>query len=782
VSPFYADGDGDGYGDGDYEEWACEAPAGHVDNADDCDDADEGVNPGAAESCNSTDDDCDGTTDEGVTTTYYRDADGDTYGTAGTTTAACSAPTGYVARDSDCDDTAASVNPGAAESCNATDDDCDGSTDEGVTTTYYRDSDNDDYGVSTSTSAACSEPSGYAAAAGDCNDASSSINPGAAETCNATDDDCDGSTDEGLATATYYRDADADGYGTSATTSTSCSTPTGYVSNADDCDDGSAAVSPAATETCNSTDDDCDGTTDEGVTTTYYLDADGDGYGVSDSTDEACTEPAGYAAVDGDCEDDNAGAYPGGTEDETAFGDEDCDGQNISNLSAADNMYDGIAYDEMGVAIAGAGDVTGDGYDDTIVGAPQSSTSCSTYYGYACPGLAAILPGGGASGWDFSTHTYGILLYGESDEDNAGAYVAGGFDFDGDGQSDVAVGADFNDDGGSNAGKAYVQLGPITGDMDLASADIEYIGETAGDYAGTLANAGDTDGDGDDELLVGARISSRSASYAGAAYLLEYSGAGTIDLSAANAIVTGIGASDYLAATMAGGDLDGDGISDIVLGASNAGSSDAASDPSTATRYYEGESYVFLGPVSGTMSASSADYTYVGENAGQRSGISEANCDADGDGSNDLLVHATYDGEADTAAGAVYLVLGPATSATLSSTLGAKLLGEDYGDFVGNATFVDPDNDGVCEVLVGAPTAEKAYMLREPSGTVDLGDSDWIFERESSGDDPGAGIANTGDLDGDGYNEIAIGDNKNDFGGTNAGTAYLLLGDEFNPD
>lgn len=83
------------------------------------------------------------------------------------------------------------------------------------------------------------------------------------ETCNGVDDDCDGSTDEGFSPATYYADADGDGYGDSGTTTTDCTTPSGYSANDDDCDDASALVSPAASETCDGTDNDCNGFKDD---------------------------------------------------------------------------------------------------------------------------------------------------------------------------------------------------------------------------------------------------------------------------------------------------------------------------------------------------------------------------------------------------------------------------------------------------------------------------------------------------------------------------------------
>ena len=272
---WYADMDGDTYGDAGNTVSTCDGtPEGYVADNTDCNDGDGAVNPGASEVCNGVDDNCDGNTDEGVTTTFYADADGDTYGDAGSTTEACSAPEGYVADNTDCNDGDGAINPGASEVCNGIDDNCDGNTDEGVLSTFYADADGDTYGDAGSTTEACSAPEGYVADNTDCNDGDGSINPGAAEICNGIDENCDGNIDEGVLT-TFYADGDGDTYGDDGMTAEACSAPEGYVAMNGDCNDADAAVNPAATEVCgNGIDDDCDGYIDltativaEGATT-----------------------------------------------------------------------------------------------------------------------------------------------------------------------------------------------------------------------------------------------------------------------------------------------------------------------------------------------------------------------------------------------------------------------------------------------------------------------------------------------------------------------------------
>ncbi len=271
------DADADGYGSSDPADARgfCEPQDGWLDDASDCDDGSDAVYPGAQEYCNQRDDDCDGEIDEegALDSPWYLDEDADGWGSSGSSVVQCEQPSGYVLDDGDCDDADPLVHPGAAESCNGIDDDCDGTVDEDATdeATWYLDSDGDGYGLDTVTLVQCEQPSGYVLGSGDCDDGAASIHPGASESCNDADDDCDGSVDEGPPSdaGSWYEDSDGDGYGQLGTSTTSCDQPSGHVSNNSDCDDDDAAVSPAATETCDGVDNDCDGTTDPSGTATF---------------------------------------------------------------------------------------------------------------------------------------------------------------------------------------------------------------------------------------------------------------------------------------------------------------------------------------------------------------------------------------------------------------------------------------------------------------------------------------------------------------------------------
>lgn len=150
---------------------------------------------GNPELCNGLDDDCNGLVDDGAPAdnNFYLDADGDGYGDLNHPLAACFAPSGYAANALDCNDADYYIQPGMSEYCDGIDNNCDGSIDEGVTPTWYADTDGDGYGDPNVTKLACNQPTGYTYDNNDCDDTNAYIHPGAQEDCtNFTDENCDG--------------------------------------------------------------------------------------------------------------------------------------------------------------------------------------------------------------------------------------------------------------------------------------------------------------------------------------------------------------------------------------------------------------------------------------------------------------------------------------------------------------------------------------------------------------------------------------------------------------
>jgi hypothetical protein len=263
---WYRDADSDGFGTPDEVTWACSPGPGFVDNADDCSDSDGLVFPGAPEFCNSVDDDCDGTVDEGFDFgTYYQDLDGDGHGNGMSVVVHCTRPSGYVTSSDDCDDTEFWANPSTPELCDdGIDNDCNGEIDESsVDFKFYPDEDGDGYGSSSSWIWACSAPAGHVLTHTDCEDGDPAINPGAVETCNWIDDDCDGEIDDGLPIYEYFEDLDGDGFGIPEESTMDCDQPPGFAVLSTDCDDTDRSTHPGAYEMCDGEDDDCNGIVDD---------------------------------------------------------------------------------------------------------------------------------------------------------------------------------------------------------------------------------------------------------------------------------------------------------------------------------------------------------------------------------------------------------------------------------------------------------------------------------------------------------------------------------------
>ena len=261
---WYADADTDGWGDAASPLDDCDPPEGYVADSSDCDDSEANAYPTNVEVCDGIDNNCDGQTDEGVTETFFADADADGFG-AGEGYELCELDEGYSDNDEDCDDDNLDVNPDAAELCNTIDDDCDGDIDEddaADATTWYIDVDTDGYGSTTYSLTQCEQPSGYVADDTDCDDTDSAVNTDGVEVCDGQDNDCDGTSDNDDATdaSTWYADGDSDSYGDATSTTTACDQPSGYVADDTDCDDTDADVNTDAQEVPeDGTDQNCDG-------------------------------------------------------------------------------------------------------------------------------------------------------------------------------------------------------------------------------------------------------------------------------------------------------------------------------------------------------------------------------------------------------------------------------------------------------------------------------------------------------------------------------------------
>ncbi len=194
---YYADVDGDGYGDPMDSVEGCTVPDGYVANDMDCDDTNEEINPEATETCDGIDNNCDGFIDEGLDVqTYYADSDGDGFGDPMNSVESCMAPDGYVANDTDCDDTNEEIHPSATEICDGVDNNCNGMIDEGELSTFYADTDMDGFGDPDNSQLSCEQPTGYVANSMDCDDTNANVNPNAEEVCDGVDNDCNGEIDE----------------------------------------------------------------------------------------------------------------------------------------------------------------------------------------------------------------------------------------------------------------------------------------------------------------------------------------------------------------------------------------------------------------------------------------------------------------------------------------------------------------------------------------------------------------------------------------------------------
>ncbi len=594
---------------------------------------------------------------------------------------------------------------------------------------------------------------------------------------------------------------------------------------------------------------DSDGNLEAVKSETYvyeWLDSDGDG--VSDQEDEFPQDPAESRDSDGDGVGDNADAQPldpaewldtdgdgiGNNADEDDDGDGfpdvndpypldssrwaralfELSGVNGQNGFVINGAGDG---DLAGISVSGGADINGDGIDDMVIGAGEADTSENeagkTYVVFgrsgSWPGIVELSQLDGSSGF---------VLKGIDTGDLSGTSVSSGGDFNNDGINDLIIGAGRADPNGTESGETYVIFGSAFGwpaSVELSSLDgsdgFVLNGIDENDRSGSsVGNAGDVNGDGIDDMVIGAHradpnglssgetylVFGKSTNWAASLELASLDGNNGFVLNGAEGRPGGIGPGDESGVSVAGaGDVNGDGFDDLIIGAHGANNE-------------TGKTYVVFGgnpPWPASLELSSLDggngFTINGINEAGLSGQSTSRAgDINGDGAGDLIIGAPAADFNDPWSGSTYVVFGgvgawPAEIelTSLDGNNGFALHGVERDDHSGSSVSGagDVNGDGIGDLVVGAPYADpngdrsgESYVIFGDNAgwaaSLELSSLDglngFVLRGDREADFSGFSVSGAGDINADGIADLIIGAHKADPNGTDSGKVYVVFG------
>jgi hypothetical protein len=542
---------------------------------------------------------------------------------------------------------------------------------------------------------------GWSAAQGDCAPHDPATAPNLPERCDRKDNDCDGQVDEDPRDAEAWFDGDRDGFGDAAVVVVSCEPPEGFVAaGAPDCDDDDARSHPGAPERCDEADNDCDGQVDEDPAEdapTWYLDVDADGYGAATDALTTCTPPTEEWVLNGDdCAPEDPAIHPG--QPEVCNGeDDDCDGLADNPPVSGDTLW----YP----------DVDRDGFGDA-----------------AAEGLCAPEPG-----W-VDNH----LDCGDRDDEVKPGAV------------EVCNDGVDNDCSGVAEGCGWPAVVELEAAMSLRPADPSGYGFGSG------LDLADIDGDGRAELLVAANASvNPGAGPDGALHVFGL----PVETPLSSTDSTEWRAVDpnlrWFGADVAATDLNGDGLSDLVL------SSVAASEDGVG----EGAVFFAYGPLPAGGGVIEDHFDWMLYHNGDWTDFFgrtvEAIGDVSGDGRPDIAVGVSYYGRpTQTGALLVYSAFGSGTGGARREA--TTFITSPTADEVGwCAAGLDLNADGVGDLVVTAPYhrsngAALVFLGPLPEGDLAPDAADITVLGRLSGSQFGEGCSAIGDPNGDGYPALAL--------------------------